>query len=141
MEPVPQSNDMQIADSRSETLAVMIVDHGSRREESNQMLLDVVQLFRNETSYDIVEPAHMELAAPSIADAFNTCVERGADRIVVLPYFLSPGRHWQDDIPELAAAAAQKHPGVSYCVASPIGLHPLVARILEDRLTECLQQS
>ena len=36
----------------------------------------------------IVEPAHMELAEPSIATAFARCVERGATTVVVFPYFL-----------------------------------------------------
>jgi len=35
-----------------------------------------------------------ELAEPSIRDAFQSCVEQGAHRIIVSPFFLSPGRHW-----------------------------------------------
>ena len=36
-----------------------------------------------------------ELAEPSIRDSFASCVEQGAKRIVVSPFFLFPGRHWQ----------------------------------------------
>src|SRR5438874_10113296 len=104
---------------------VIVVDHGSRREESNAMLLDVVRDFAEATGMPIVEPAHMELAEPSIAAAFARCVERGATTVVVFPYFLLPGRHWNDDIPRLAAAAAANHPGVRYLVTAPFGLHPL----------------
>jgi len=35
-----------------------------------------------------------ELAEPSIRDAFQSCVQQGANRIIVSPFFLSPGRHW-----------------------------------------------
>ena len=35
-----------------------------------------------------------ELAEPSIKEAFGKCVQQGASRIIVSPYFLSPGRHW-----------------------------------------------
>lgn len=38
---------------------VIIVDHGSRRQESNLMLNDFVTMFRARTGYRIVEPAHM----------------------------------------------------------------------------------
>lgn len=62
----------------------------------------------------------------------------GATTVVVSPYFLSPGRHWQEDIPQLTAAAAAKHPGVRYLVSAPLGLHPLVAQVLESRLEHCL---
>ena len=50
---------------------IIIVDHGSRREESNQMLEEVAALFakRFARRFSIVEPAHMEIAEPSIAIA------------------------------------------------------------------------
>ncbi len=67
-------------------------------------------------------------ASPSISDAFDACVADGAATVVVSPYFLSPGRHWQEDLPALAAAAAARHPGVRYLVAAPLGLHPLVSQ-------------
>ena len=60
-------------------LGVIVVDHGSRRDESNAMLLDVVRSFTDATRMPIVEPAHMELAEPSIATAFARCVESGSD--------------------------------------------------------------
>jgi len=50
-------------------VGVVIVDHGSRAKASNDMLLEFVDLYRATTGQPIVEPAHMELAEPSIADA------------------------------------------------------------------------
>lgn len=125
--------------------AVILVDHGSRRAESNDMLLKVVELFRSRIAaggagadYAIVEPAHMELAEPSIGTAFDACVKRGATRVVVMPYFLLPGRHWAQDIPNLTAEAAKRHPGVEFLVTAPLGLHPLIAQVIESRIEHCL---
>lgn len=117
---------------------VIIVDHGSRRQESNAMLLEVVELFRRGTDWPIVEPAHMELAEPSIATAFDRCVERGSEAVVVHPFFLLPGKHWKVDIPELTRQAAAHHPGVRFLVTAPLGTHELMARIMNDRITHCL---
>jgi len=128
-------------DLDGETLAIIIVDHGSRREESNVMLLDVVRDFQAAAGFGIVEPAHMELAEPSIATAFARCAELGATKIVVFPYFLLPGRHWNEDIPRLAAAAAQQHPGISYLVTAPFGLHPLMSEIMRQRIEHCLSHT
>ena len=119
-------------------LGVILVDHGSRRGESNVMLLEVVQRFTEATGLPIVEPAHMELAEPSIATAFRRCVDRGATTVVVFPYFLLPGRHWYEDIPRLAAAAASQHPGIRYLVTAPFGLHPLMAQVMRQRIEHCL---
>jgi sirohydrochlorin ferrochelatase len=115
-------------------LGVILVDHGSRRDESNQMLLKVVEQFAATTGLPIVEPAHMELAEPSIATAFDRCVAQGAKTVVIFPYFLLPGRHWHDDIPRLSAAAAEKHPGVRFLVTAPLALHPLMSEIIRQRM-------
>lgn len=120
---------------------VIIVDHGSRRQESNLMLNEFVAMFRRRTGYGIVEPAHMELAEPSIKDAFDLCVQQGASRIIVSPFFLFPGRHWYQDIPALTAKAAEPHPGVSYIVTAPLGLHELLVDVVNDRIGHCLKRA
>jgi len=120
------------------TTGIVIVDHGSRRAKSNEMLEVFVERFTRETDYQIVEPAHMELAEPSIAAAFDKCVARGAQRVMICPYFLLPGKHWDQDIPELAREAASKHPGVPFVVTAPIGLHPMMKQVIESRLDHCV---
>jgi sirohydrochlorin ferrochelatase len=116
--------------------AVILVDHGSRLAESNDLLVAVADAYRQRLRGLVVEPAHMELAEPSIAAAFDRCVEQGARRVVVLPYFLAPGRHWTEDIPRLAAEAAAGFPGVEFTVAEPLGLHPLMLEILDQRVSD-----
>jgi sirohydrochlorin ferrochelatase len=117
---------------------VIIVDHGSRRQESNEMLLAAVEAFKAAGHHPIVEPAHMEIAQPDIATAYDRCVEQGATHVVVFPYFLSPGRHWSQDIPALAAAAAARHPQTQWLVTAPFGLHPLMQQVIADRIASCL---
>jgi sirohydrochlorin ferrochelatase len=120
------------------TTAVILVDHGSRRAESNDLLLEVAAAYRQHSGAAIVEPAHMELAEPSIGAAFARCLVQGAKRVIVVPYFLAPGKHWNEDIPRLAAAAAAAHPGIEYTVAPPIGLHPLMLAIIDERVADAV---
>jgi len=120
------------------TKGIIIVDHGSRRNESNRRLLDLVEMFRQRNPGAIIEPAHMELDEPSIRQSFAKCVERGANLIIVNPFFLLPGRHWKHDIPDLAAEAAADHPGVRYLVTAPLDLHPLIMDIMSQRIDDCL---
>lgn len=119
---------------------MIIVDHGSRRPESNDLLLEVVEAYRRHSGWPIVEPAHMELAEPSIAVAFARCVELGAKQVLIVPYFLAPGRHWSEDIPRLAAEAASpfRELGISHIVTPPLGLHPLMLQVIDDRAREGL---
>jgi sirohydrochlorin ferrochelatase len=120
-------------------VGVIIVDHGSRKQEANQMLEKVAALYREMSGHALVEAAHMELAEPSIAQAFEKCVARGATRIVVHPYFLAPGRHVTQDIPELAAEAAAQFPGVHHTVTNPLGIDARMAAIMHDRITASLE--
>ncbi|GAB4814681.1 hypothetical protein N2152v2_001727 [Parachlorella kessleri] len=117
------------------SVGVVIVDHGSRRAESNEMLQQFAQLYQEVTGRDLVEIAHMELAQPTIEQAMSKCVERGASKVIVAPYFLSRGRHIQEDIPALVAAAQEKLPGGVECViAEPIGIDGLMAQLIENRV-------
>jgi len=138
MQPQPSpSQPLQLPIDTAD-LGVILVDHGSRREESNRLLLEVVAHFAASSGLPVVEPAHMELAEPSIATAFARCVERGAKTVVVFPYFLLPGRHWHEDIPRLAAEAAAAHQGVRFLVTAPFGLHPLLSEVIGQRIAHCL---
>ena len=115
---------------------VILVDHGSTFDDANRMLLEVVQTFREATGTAIVEPAHMELAEPTIAQAFARCVEQGAKRVVIHPYFLSPGRHSTSDIPRLAAEAAADHPGLEITITEPLGVDTRISEVILLRIQE-----
>ncbi len=121
-------------------VGIVIVDHGSRRGESNAMLEEVARLFgeRFRERYAIVEPAHMELAEPSIATAYAKCVARGARRVIVCPFFLGPGKHWTSDIPRLTADAASGFAQTSYHVAMPLGIDDLILELLNKRVDFCV---
>ncbi|QDU93446.1 CbiX/SirB N-terminal domain-containing protein [Lignipirellula cremea] len=123
------------------TVGVVLVDHGSRREESNAMLLEVAAMFAQSSPYTIIEPAHMELAEPTLQTAFDRCIARGAEQIVVHPYFLLPGNHSREDIPRLAAEAAARRPDVPYVVTEPLGLHPLLGQVIRDRIAAALAEN
>ena len=122
----------------SETLGLVIVDHGSKKAAANDMLLDVAAMFKRISGTPIVEPAHMELADPTIAAAFDKCVLQGATFVIVHPYFLSPGRHSTTDIPTLTAQAAARHPGIKFHVTQPLGLDEKIAQIMIQRISHCL---
>ncbi len=123
------------------TTGIIIVDHGSRRRESNQMLADVASRFaaRFADAFDIVEPAHMELAEPTIATAYARCVAQGAVRILVCPFFLGPGKHWTEDIPRLTAEAARPFPQTHFHVTPTLGSDDLILDLLRKRIGQCAQ--
>ncbi|TFH30355.1 MAG: hypothetical protein E4H00_05300, partial [Myxococcales bacterium] len=102
--------------------------------EANQLLDEVAALVGQRLGTGrIVEPAHMEIAEPTIAQAFARCVEQGATRVVVHPFMLAPGRHVTEDLPRLIAEAAAPHDGVTFAMAAPLGSHAGVIDAVVDR--------
>lgn len=113
---------------------ILIIDHGSVREAANQMLDSVGELVQRMAGDSVVvRIAHMELAAPSIADGFASCVAAGATEIVAFPYMLSPGKHSTRDIPRMVAEVAVGHPGVSVQVTPAFGVSEQLASLVLER--------
>ena len=111
--------------------AFLLVDHGSRSPEANESLIEVAELVRARVGQGvIVAHAHMEIASPTVPAAIEELVRQGAKEIVVVPYFLAPGRHSREDIPRLVGDATEAHRGVLFVVAEPLGPHPLLAELV-----------
>lgn len=116
--------------------AILLVDHGSRRTEANAQLEALAELLRDRVDDAAVHVAHMELASPTIAEGFDACVQSGAEEVVVVPFFLAPGRHAREHIPELVAEAAAPHPKVRWRITDVLGVHPLLAELVLVRINE-----
>ncbi len=102
--------------------ALLVVAHGSRRGASNDEVRRLTDALRSRaTAFEWVECAFLELAEPSIPGGLESLVERGAREIVVLPYFLSAGRHVVEDIPGEIADVATRHPAVRIRQAAYLG--------------------
>ena len=115
--------------------AIVLIDHGSREAAANAVVEAVAAALRERLPGRVVEVAHLELAPPDLGEAVARCAARGATEVVVLPFFLAPGRHSARDIPRLAAQAAERHPGTEVRVAPPLGAHPALVDAVLDRLS------
>lgn len=124
----------------SRNSAILIIAHGSRRAQANADLARLAETLRPRVREEIIEIAYLELAAPTIPDGLAACVQRGADLIFMLPYFLSAGAHVTDDLQEFRRRFLVDHPDKQCRICPPIGLHPLVVDILRDRLDETRSQ-
>jgi len=111
--------------------AILLIDHGSRRAEANDMLACMANLVQAMAGAEVVvEHAHMELAEPSIDQGFARCVERGATEVIAFPYMLSPGRHSTSDIPGMVARAAAAFRGVAFQVTPAFGVHEKLGELI-----------
>ncbi len=103
--------------------SLLLVAHGSRRVESNTEIAELTNTLRDsiKDQFARTEHAFLELAEPSIPDAIDNLVHDGATEIIVLPYFLSVGRHVHEDIPSIVHSKQQEHRGVKLVMAPYLG--------------------
>lgn len=123
-------------------MALLLIDHGSRRSEANALLDEVVALVKKRLGADaIVEPGHMEVAEPTITQGFARCVAQGATRVVAHPFMLAPGRHVTADLPRILEEVARNHDGVTFVIAPPLGSHPGIIEAIVDGCRIALEDS
>lgn len=102
--------------------ALVIVAHGSRRASSNDEVRTLAAAVAQTASeFDEVSSAFLELAEPLIPDGVEQAIRRGAREVVVMPYFLSAGRHVVSDIPAEVAKVSDKYPEVQIRIAPYLG--------------------
>src|SRR5438270_5134492 len=70
--------------------SVVVVSRGSSDPDANADLYKVSRLLWDARGVDLVEPAFVSLAGPSVPAALDRCRRLGARRIAVVPYFLFP---------------------------------------------------
>jgi sirohydrochlorin ferrochelatase len=103
--------------------SLLLVAHGSRRQASNDEVRALTQRLAQQAGdgYGYVDCGFLELAEPSIPDGIQRCIDAGADEVVVLPYFLSKGRHVVEDIPAEVRLKQAQYPNVAIRISAYLG--------------------
>ena len=120
--------------------ALLLIAHGSRQPEANADLHYLVEQLHHR-GHVVVEASFLELAEPNIEEGGARCVARGAGRVVLLPYFLSAGVHVRRDLTAARDRLATRFPGVEFRLAEPLGRHPLLLDVVEERAREATDGS
>jgi sirohydrochlorin ferrochelatase len=115
--------------------ALLLIAHGSRQAEANADLHHLAAELRGR-GWAVVEASFLELAEPDIDEGGRRCVAQGATRVVLLPYFLSAGIHVHRDLTAARERLAGRFPAVEFRLAEPLGRHPLLLDVVEERVRE-----
>jgi sirohydrochlorin ferrochelatase len=103
--------------------ALLLVAHGSRNENANQEVRELAaRIAKHSTNeFETVVPAFLEFAEPGIGKGVDSCVELGAKKITVVPYFLSAGAHVNRDVPGQLEIANQRYPEIEFHLTRHFG--------------------
>lgn len=120
--------------------ALLLMAHGSRIAEANNAVHEIAARVKKMTQFEIVEVSFREQHLPNIQQGVDVCVAKGAERILLVPYFLYMGAHVQEDLPEELEEARKRHPGVEMVLGKHLGVHDKLAEVVVERVEESLTE-
>src|SRR5215470_7288973 len=110
--------------------ALILFSHGSLLCGAGNTLYEHARRLEERGEFDIVEVGFLNYSKPEFSVAVEKCVAGEAELIVVLPYFLVPGKFVSKDLPQKIEEARAIYPEVDFIVAEPIGF--------DDRLADAI---
>ena len=112
---------------------LIIIAHGSRRQASNDEVRALAKkMNQTQNDFDQVSCAFLELAEPLIPDGIREAINQGSTEVVVLPYFLSAGRHVVHDVPADVEKVKQECPDINISITPYLGSAPAIADVVLD---------
>lgn len=120
---------------------ILLVGHGSPKEDANN-LEQIARLLHNMIHPDCggscVRTAYLQFAKPDIKEALRRCVDDGARRIIIHPYFLSSGMHVTKDIPEIIESVRSDASWVEFVYTEPLGINTKLVQVVLERIKEAV---
>ena len=119
---------------------LLVVGHGTRDDEGVGEFGKFVARLQGRLPVD-VGGGFIELSPPPLSDAVAELVARGHRRLAAVPLVLVSAGHGKGDIPGAMAREVVRHQGLSYVYGRPLGPHPIVLSLLEERLNAVLSRA
>ena len=117
-----------------ETTGLLLIGHGSRVPEAGRVLIQVAVSLRRMFRGFVVEPCFLEISQPDVQTGIDRCVAQGAQRILIVPYFLYLGGHVGRDIPQHMSEARARHAGLEIRIAPHLDFDRRIVAVVEDRI-------
>ncbi len=121
---------------------ILLLGHGSPKKDANnleQLGKMLHSMLHPGCRDECVKVAYLQFAEPGIPDTIKKCIELGAKKIILHPFFLSSGMHVTKDIPEMIRDAQRLYPGVNFIYTEPLGTHEKLAHIVMERISAAEQ--
>lgn len=110
--------------------AIVLIAHGSKKENSNNEFLSMVKNIEECSNFDLTKAAFLELANPSIQDVVNEFIEKGVNKISFYPFFLNSGKHVVSDIPNIIKKFEKDNPTIKFDILEHFGKSKKIEEII-----------
>jgi sirohydrochlorin cobaltochelatase len=111
---------------------IVLFGHGARNPEWAAPFHQIRQAMLRREPTALIELGFLEAMQPTLDQAIDALVASGARQISIVPVFIATGAHIARDLPQLAAAAMERHVHLEVDIAAPVGQAPSVVDAIAD---------
>jgi len=118
--------------------AVVLLGHGSLAAESGVAMFRLAEELRERGVAPMVTAGFLNLSEPTIDQSVARCVDAGARRLLVVPYFLIAGKYVREDVPAVLQRIRDRYAAVDLAATGHLGDHAQLAWLALDRAEACV---
>ena len=113
---------------------LLVLAHGSKVTQMQTTFQRYVDALSSRSEYDYVMGAYLQMMSPNFNEAIESLVNKGIEKIDVLPFFLFKGNHMMMSIPTEIESAQLNHPGLIIRLMDCIGYDEALVELVLKRL-------
>lgn len=123
-----------IQTANSEPFGIVVAGHGSRDPDGIREFEALIELIRARAPQHVVSHGYLEFASPTIDQAVAANLAAGVRQVVMVPGVLLAAMHAKNDMPSELLTYARAHPEIDFHFGAPLGLHPLLLQLVQERI-------
>jgi len=109
---------------------LILFSHGSVLCGAGEALEAHAGRLREREEWAAVEIGYLNYNRPTFQEAVQRLASSGIPRIVIVPYFLVPGKFVTHDLPRVIDQAKSDFPELDFSIAEPIGYDSALADVI-----------
>ena len=125
-------------------VGLVLVGHGSKLPYSKDTLEKLADIVQGMQKFKIVEVGFMVRNKPTLQEAIMNVIDKGAKKVVVIPVFLTRGKHTEDDIPIILSSNTKTDKfnleEIEIIYGDPLGPDKRIAEIIEEKALEAVKK-
>lgn len=124
---------------QKQRVGLIVFAHGSSVPEANAAVTKVAATTARRCGLTLWSQAFLDPVHPDLGAAVKVLSQKGAQKIVVVPYFLTVGMHVHKDLPQIVEKVSDIYPDITIVCSPPLDGDPLLVEILTRRVAQVLK--
>ncbi|MFF5995685.1 sirohydrochlorin chelatase [Lysinibacillus sp. KU-BSD001] len=118
--------------------AILLIGRGGSDAEANSDFYKITRLLWEKLQVKWVESAFMGVTKPRVDEGIKRCIQLGAKKVIMLPYFLFTGV-LMERIDKMLQQYSEQYPKHEFVLAKYFGYHPTLQEILKQRAMDAVE--